>query len=470
MKRRSLCLVLAVAMAGVPVAPAAAQWVTTYEQAWPVHSSTDAFRRLFPAADGLFNAFDYGHAILYEILWTSPNAPVAKLEIERFDYLTKELLIRTPRFALEEHAIEPEYARLVPQAKLMFDWAHALHRQLYDILADERLNDDARSARAAEAVRYYRSRPDLAFSSVPKSMSLMEQQSYSLAFKKSYPKFNGLIWAYHWLQMGVYEPLVLNPPGAARRQGVAAAITHFRRYLANPPASFPASMPMGPATAPEFSKRYQEAAIIFDNLHSMHDVISDILANPLVPREQKRAEILRAAARFRDDTTEVMTVAEWRAMGTTMAMPGMEGMDHSKHLATMNAAASDSAFAKVQERGKVVMGVDQYLSKHVFEDVADGGRIVLTTAPTDTAGTRTIRAHMRTISVAFARGDFDLPGQVHAQEVPGTKVMTARRAMIEYTVEDRAGGSAVRIRTTDPAALAAVREFLLFQRTDHRTP
>jgi hypothetical protein len=38
---------------------------------------------------------------------------------------------------------------------------------------------------------------------------------------------------------------------------------------------------------------------------------------------------------------------------------------------------SDSAFAQVQERGEKVMGVDQYISRHVFESLPDGGRIVL---------------------------------------------------------------------------------------------
>jgi hypothetical protein len=53
-------------------------------------------------------------------------------------------------------------------------------------------------------------------------------------------------------------------------------------------------MPMTPSVAPRFATRYPEAAIIFDNLHSMHDVISDILANDAVPRGRKRDEILRA--------------------------------------------------------------------------------------------------------------------------------------------------------------------------------
>lgn len=131
--------------------------------------------------------------------------------------------------------------------------------------------------------------------------------------------------------------------------------------------------------------------------------------------------------------------------------------------------AGDSAgFAAMQARGQMVMGVDQYSSAHVFEDLPDGGRIVLDRPDTtDSAGIVTIRAHMRTIAEAFARGDFALPGQVHDQVVPGTAVMAARRDLIRYQASDRPRGGEVRITTTDSTALSAVRSFLAFQRHDH---
>ena len=126
-------------------------------------------------------------------------------------------------------------------------------------------------------------------------------------------------------------------------------------------------------------------------------------------------------------------------------------------------------FAAVQERGKVAMGVDQYTSAHVFEDLPDGGRVVLDRAAGgDTTGVGTIRAHMRDIAARFARGDFSIPGFVHAGEVPGTAVMTAKRDAISYTPADRPLGGELRIRTTDSDAVAAVHEFLAFQRRDHR--
>ena len=86
----------------------------------------------------------------------------------------------------------------------------------------------------------------------------------------------------------------------------------------------------------------------------------------------------------------------------------------------------------------------------------------------DTVGVRTIREHMRVIEAAFRRGDFALPGQVHARDVPGTRVMRERRDAIQYVALDRPRGGELRITTRDSSALAAIREFLSFQRSDHR--
>ena len=131
------------------------------------------------------------------------------------------------------------------------------------------------------------------------------------------------------------------------------------------------------------------------------------------------------------------------------------------------AAATDSAFAGVQSRGAAVMGVDQYTSSHVFQPLPDGGRIELQRDVDDSAGVAQIRTHMATIAAQFAAGDFRLPGAVHDRTVPGTVAMAARRAVITYTVESLPRGGAVRITTRDSAAIAAIHEFLAFQRQDH---
>jgi hypothetical protein len=113
--------------------------------------------------------------------------------------------------------------------------------------------------------------------------------------------------------------------------------------------------------------------------------------------------------------------------------------------------------------------VNQYTSAHVFEDLPDGGRVVLDRADaSDTADIARIRAHMRDIEAAFRAGDFSKPFEVHAQTVPGTAVMSARRAAIRYEAADRPRGGEVRIKSSDPAAIAAIHEFLAFQRDAHR--
>ena len=131
-------------------------------------------------------------------------------------------------------------------------------------------------------------------------------------------------------------------------------------------------------------------------------------------------------------------------------------------------SSDDAQFSEVQSRGAVAMGVDQYTSSHVFEDLPDGGRIVLQRDSIDAAGTATIRAHMQDIATRFAKGDFTLPGFVHSQSVPGTDVMAARRASIRYEADTLPRGGQVRITTTDSAAIRAIHAFLAFQRKDHR--
>ncbi len=134
-----------------------------------------------------------------------------------------------------------------------------------------------------------------------------------------------------------------------------------------------------------------------------------------------------------------------------------------------HAQSSDTAFSAMQARGAQTMGVDQATSTHRFEPLPDGGRIVLVRDAPDSAGAERIRAHLRALRDAFAAGDFSMPMFIHMQTVPGATVMAERRHLIRYTESDLPNGGALRIETTDPAAVAAVRAFLAFQRGAHRT-
>jgi hypothetical protein len=282
------------------------------------------FLRHYPEAARLFNAFDYGHAILYEVLWTQPDSALAATRLSReFDFLTTDLLVRPPRLEVAEEAIAPSYLRLAWRAHAMFHWAHVLHRQIYDVYADESLSPEERCALVERITDYYLT-SDLAFPAVPKSMALMDEQYYSQVFRREQVAFNGLIWGYHWLQVGLYEPLILGSSRVEKKAGVQAAVARFFDMMHHGPAGFPAVMPMTPTVAPEFTRRHPRAAAIFDNLHMMHDIISDILASERVPRNRKRAAIYEALAEFRDTTRNVMSTDEWMAMGHHMG--GVDAM------------------------------------------------------------------------------------------------------------------------------------------------
>lgn len=148
------------------------------------------------------------------------------------------------------------------------------------------------------------------------------------------------------------------------------------------------------------------------------------------------------------------------------ALAAQHGHDHAAH--HPQPARQDSTFAALQARGHQAMGVDQYTSTHRFDALPDGGRIELQRDTGDAAGVATIRAHLRAIADAFARGDFATPAFVHSRAVPGTEVMAARRAAIRYAYRDLPGGGEVRVTTADAEALAAIHAFMAFQRGDHR--
>ena len=273
------------------------------------------FLARYAEAARLFNAFDYGHAVLYETLLTKPQAAGPALARE-YRYLTEDLLPRPPRFAIAEEAVMPSYARRMWRAKQMIDWAHVLHRQIYDVYADDRLAMPQRDSLIERLTDYYLSRTDYAFVVAPKSMALMDDQSFSRTFRRAHPRFNGLIWAYHWLQVGLYEPMATAGSPAAARAGVDTAVARFRAMVRE--HRFPAVMPMTSAVAPEFSRRHPRAAVIFDNLHMMHDIISDVLASPEVPPDRKRAEVYAQLAEFRTGAANVMSLQEWREMADHM--------------------------------------------------------------------------------------------------------------------------------------------------------
>ena len=64
--------------------------------------------------------------------------------------------------------------------------------------------------------------------------------------------------------------------------------------------------------------------MIFDNLHMMHGIISDILVSPDVARGRNGAAIALALNQFQDGAHDTMALEHWAMMGDMMG--GVERM------------------------------------------------------------------------------------------------------------------------------------------------
>jgi hypothetical protein len=140
------------------------------------------------------------------------------------------------------------------------------------------------------------------------------------------------------------------------------------------------------------------------------------------------------------------------------------GVTHEQHSRQL------SKDAALKERGSEAMGFDQDRTVHHFIIRPDGGIISVEVADlADTDNREAIRTHLRRIAVEFAAGRFDAPLATHGEEPPGTSMMRALRSSIRYVVEETPRGARVHLTSSDPAAVAAIRDFLAYQIREHRT-
>lgn len=91
----------------------------------------------------------------------------------------------------------------------------------------------------------------------------------------------------------MYDPLAAAPDVPSKQQSVQPILDRYHRYLVNPPVEW-TFMPLTAEYSPLFTQRHVDIANIFDNLHMLHDTISDILASETLPMwGEKRHEIYR---------------------------------------------------------------------------------------------------------------------------------------------------------------------------------
>lgn len=263
------------------------QWATRDQRWQPRGPWKWAVMRELPQLYREFNGIDFGHAHLAEtLLRTQDPQQVEKARLEVLAFI-----FSSPSVPPDEEQVAPTFNRMAWEVAKAFDWAHIFHRSLYDLFASDTVTDKEAAYRKLladylekpEAITPHRLDHHGALWSFPESKS----------FRDRFRTFNTQIWVYHWLQAAVYDVQLMR---AVKKQQelMPKVIGFYHGYLRQPPEEWQ-YMPMMPEAAPEFARRFPEAAGIFDNLHMLHDNFDDILARPdLYPTLQaKRAAILK---------------------------------------------------------------------------------------------------------------------------------------------------------------------------------
>lgn len=244
-----------------------------------------AVAHYLPELRAELNGIDFGHGHLAETLLYSNDA--AAIEQARLQVLA--VIKSQPSVPPDEAFVAPTFQRLVWEVQNTFDWAHQLHRDLYDLFAADTVSD--KEAAYRQILVNYLAQPQAITSRALDHAGALWSFPESRNFVRRFPKFNAQIWAYHWLQAKVAD-MQLGRTVSEQQTALAPALAEYHGYLDTPPLHW-TFMPMFHEVAPTFSQRFPDAANIFDNLHMLHDNIDDVLSSPdMFPTmESKRARI-----------------------------------------------------------------------------------------------------------------------------------------------------------------------------------
>jgi len=284
---------------------------------FPLPTANSQFLLRHPNYARMLWAFDYGHALIYEALWR--NAQTGDYDFCYIEGTCDEpppnpivnqvmkILKNPPQQAPSEETLSPFFTMDFSWVMDMFSWSHKLHWVTYDVIAGETL--DRAKAIMREQIKVYQHYPSLALPTQCKSMMyFMEGQPYgSMKFRTNAPIANGLIWAYHYYQLALYDALII-PPGPEREKELANVMKTFNWMIENPVDHVPV-MPMAKKVSPKFYKHFPELAAIFDNLHEYHDVVGDVLSltdDIYGSPKQKKIEMDRTMREMLDGVTKIV--------------------------------------------------------------------------------------------------------------------------------------------------------------------
>jgi hypothetical protein len=133
-----------------------------------------------------------------------------------------------------------------------------------------------------------------------------------------------------------------------------------------------------------------------------------------------------------------------------------------------NQSSKDMTMMKMMERGDIAMGFNQ--NKIIHQSVATpaGGEIIITALnDSDRQMINQIKSHITEIQKEFSEGNYTKPFFIHAQEVPGTSVMSEKKELIKYEVLQMKNGSTLLLTTHDKELIDGMNQFMEFQAREH---
>lgn len=257
---------------------------------------------VYPEAQQLLFAFDYGHALVYEMLLDKKGQVIDHPEVLEKEILDRIMAIlkNPPSVKMEESDIAPNYVYTFPLITDLFDWSHMLHQFVLDVLATSKDRGPKMIARIDELFSHYKANKPVAITDTCKTMLFMDGHYFSKAFRRQFPSFNLLIWSYHWFQIKLYEDL-LKPTKPERDVAVKKTVDKFWSLISNLPDSAEFDMmPETAAEAPTLAKLFPTMPSAFDNNHMLHDIVSDVLSSDKVAASKIRSEGIRLGRMAQD--------------------------------------------------------------------------------------------------------------------------------------------------------------------------
>jgi hypothetical protein len=104
------------------------------------------FARKYPGINGILWAYHWHHAAVYEALM-EPDSAARRRELDRvIRVFVDSVLVHPPETMPLTAEIAPKFSRMFPAAAQIFDNLHMMHDVVNDIMVDERLTRDQKTA------------------------------------------------------------------------------------------------------------------------------------------------------------------------------------------------------------------------------------------------------------------------------------------------------------------------------------